>query len=277
MTLAGQLLAYPLLEAETPGGRISYRRAAPTPVRQGPAMVLLHGIGSASASWLRQLQFLGREHLVLAWDAPGYGGSSNLPIEAPVAADYAGRLWAWLDVLGVERAILVGHSLGALMAAAATRGAPARVSRLILLAPATGYGAASAELRESKLRDRLNLLDTLGPQGIADKRGAAMLSATASAEQVAYIKGVMARIEPHGYAQAARMLSGGNLAADLAAIACPIIVASGNADVITPPAGCQAAAQAARTPWIDLGAVGHACPLEAADMINQLLAAAATA
>lgn len=274
MNLTEQLAAFPLLHAETPAGRISYRRAAPTPAPASPALVLLHGIGSASASWLHQLQQLGREQLVLAWNAPGYGGSSDLPMAAPAARDYASRMWAWLDVLGVGQVNLVGHSLGALMAAAATRAAPQRVARLVLLAPASGYGAASAGLRDAKLRDRLSLLDTLGPQGIADQRGAAMLSATASADQVAYIKGVMAQIEPHGYAQAARMLAGGDLAADVATITCPISVASGSADVITPPAGCQAAARAARTGWIDLGAVGHACPLEAADAVKRLLATA---
>lgn len=274
MTLTEQLAAFPLLQSETPAGRISYRRAAPTPAPQNRALVLLHGIGSASASWLHQLQRLGGRQLVLAWNAPGYGGSSDLPMEVPVAGDYARRLWAWLDVLGVGQVDMVGHSLGALMAAAATRAAPQRVASLVLLAPANGYGAASAELRDTKLRDRLTLLDTLGPQGIAEKRGAAMLSATASNDQVAYIKGVMAQIEPHGYAQAVRMLSGGNLAFDVAAITCPISVASGSADVITPPAGCQAAARAARTPWIDLGEVGHACPLEAADQVNQLISAA---
>jgi pimeloyl-ACP methyl ester carboxylesterase len=66
---------------------------------------------------------------VLAWDAPGYGNSAPLaPMAMPGAADYAERLWAWLDALGPQAAaplVLVGHSLGALMACAA----PLRCSR----------------------------------------------------------------------------------------------------------------------------------------------------
>ncbi len=275
MNLSDQLALLPLQYAQVGGAQFAYRRvAAPAGANTAP-LVLLHGIGSASASWLRQIQHFGRGHGVLAWNAPGYSGSNVLPMEAPAAGDYARSMWAWLDALGVDKVILVGHSLGALMAAAATRSTPQRVRHLVLLAPALGYATAPPEVRATRLNDRLRNLETLGPQGMADKRGAAMLSDNATPEQIDFIKMVMAQIEPNGYAQAARMLSGGNLAADLAAITCPITVASGSADVITPPAGCQRAAQAARTAWIDLGAVGHACPLEAAEAVNRLLETAA--
>jgi pimeloyl-ACP methyl ester carboxylesterase len=266
MTLTEQLAAFPQLVAETPLGRVSYRRAG-----SGAPLVLLHGIGSGAGSWLRQLQGLSGGYTVLAWNAPGYGDSAHLPQEAPAAADYAARVWAWLDALGIERVHLVGHSLGALMAGAAARLAPARVARLTLLAPAGGYGKAEPEVRAAKLRDRLANLEALGPAGMAEKRGAAMLSPQAAADEVAFIKGVMAQVDPAGYAQAARMLCNGDLAADLAALSCPVVVASGSLDGITPPTACRAVAAAARTALLDFGPVGHACPLEAAAAVNHLL------
>ena len=283
MRLADQLAAFPLLSAalpaphsaHVPAASIAYRRAGAKP--GAPVLVLLHGIGSTSASWLRQLQVLPAQVTVLAWNAPGYPGSSSLADESPTADHYAARVWAWLDALQIEKLTLVGHSLGALMAAAATRAAPQRVERLFLLSPAAGYGLAAAEVRASKLRDRLHALDKLGPQGMADKRGAALLSPQADAEQVAFSKDVMAQIDPPGYAQAARMLSNGRLVEDLAHITCPIQVASGSLDSITPPAACRLVADAARTPLIDLGPVGHACPLEAADQVNALLGGGARA
>ena len=287
LSLADQLAAYPLLYAETPPGRIAYRRSGDRPAsgpanrsgsRSGtgsagslPPLVLLHGIGSASASWLRQLDNLSSQSTVLAWNAPGYSESAPLPMDSPAAADYATRMWAWLDALGIGKITLAGHSLGALMAGAATRIAPQRVERLFLFSPAGGYGNAEASVRATKLQERLTNLDTLGPRGMAEKRGAAMLSSTASADEIAFIKSVMAEIDPAGYTQAVRMLMHGDLAADLALVNCPVIVASGSADTITPPAACQAVAAAACTPWIDLGPVGHACPLEAAATINRLL------
>ena len=98
-----------------------------------------------------------------------------------------------------------------------------------------------------------------------------MLSPQAAPELVAYVQGVMAQIQPAGYTQAAHLLSGGDLLADLAQLRCPVVVASGQLDTATPPAACQAVAFAVGSPWIYLGAVGHACALEAAAAVNQLL------
>jgi pimeloyl-ACP methyl ester carboxylesterase len=85
------------------------------------------------------------------------------------------------------------------------------------------------------------------------------------------VQAVMAQIQPSGYTHAARMLSGGDLLADLAQLRCPVQVASGSADRITPPAGCQQVAAAAGVAWTDLGPVGHACPLQAGPAVNALL------
>ena len=276
-TLAESLARFASRIAQAAGGTVEWREA-------GDAVevthVLLHGIGSGSGSWLRQLQAAeGRSDVrVVAWNAPGYGQSAHLPAALPTAADYAERAWAWLDALNVSKPFaLIGHSLGAMMAASATASQPARIARLVLMSPARGYGNAPAEERDKKLGDRLNTLAALGPQGIAEKRGGAMLSADAPAELVAYVKNIMAGIDAAGYTQAARMLSTGDLAADIARLRAArpdlrIDVASGSADTITPPAGCQAVAHEAGVAWQNLGNAGHAVALEAADAVNALLA-----
>ena len=272
MTLQQRLAAHALHNTPTPLGTVAWRGAGDA---AAPVMVLLHGIGSASASWLAQLDAAAQGDLLprlIAWDAPGYGTSDALIPQEPNAEDYAQRLWALLDALQITTVHLAGHSLGAMMAAAAARMHPGRVHSLTLLSPAQGYGTASAVLREAKLRDRLHALDTLGPQGMATKRGAAMLSPNASEEQIAYIQSVMAQIHPAGYTQAAHMLSGGDIAADLAQLHCPITVASGSADSITPLAGCMALAERIKAPYLSLGAVGHACAIEAGRAVTQLLA-----
>lgn len=109
------------------GGFIRYRELIGVRTQLIP-VVLLHGIGSASGSWLHQLQdaSLGR---VLAWDAPGYADSSPLKLAEPAAADYAQVLWAWLDALQINEVHLVGHSLGCIMAASAARLHPASTLR----------------------------------------------------------------------------------------------------------------------------------------------------
>ena len=269
MTPLQALASHPLRStALASGARVSYREAG---TAAEVTHVLLHGIGSASGSWVRQLD-AATKHRVLAWDAPGYGDSTPVKTDWPRADDYAERLWAWLDALKVQTPVtLVGHSLGALMAARATLLAPQRVQRLVLLSPAAGYGNAEPAVREQKLRDRLANLERLGPQGMADARAAAMLSPGAPAELVDAVRESMSQVIPAGYTQAARLLAHGTLAADLKQLRLPMAVASGSADGITTPASCQAVAQAAGVPWNDLGSVGHACPLETPGVVNDLL------
>ena len=107
-----------------------------------PAFVLLHGIGSNAASWLSFVHALDARFPCFAWDLPGYGESSPLAEAWPSAEDYAVALERFLDRLGLANIVVVGHSLGALIAArfAATRAA--RTQALVLVSPAAGYGAA---------------------------------------------------------------------------------------------------------------------------------------
>lgn len=256
---------------DTAQGKVQFRSAGMAPK---VTHVLLHGIGSASASWAFQLgAAVGRSDIrVLAWDAPGYGRSTHLPMELPSAQEYAERLWSWLDALYVNQpVVMAGHSLGALMAASATRLRPHAVSRLVLLAPARGYGDAPLAERERVVQGRLSNLQQLGPHGMALARAAAMLSPGAAPALQKAVRETMAQIDPAGYAQAVHMLGQACLAQDLKTVACPVWVASGEADTVTTPANCNAVAQDAAAKRISLGPVGHACPLEAAEAVNELL------
>ncbi|NDC62059.1 MAG: alpha/beta hydrolase [Betaproteobacteria bacterium] len=246
MSLSEQIKAFPLQVAQTAGGPIAYRRAG----SPGSAVwVLLHGIGSASGSWLAQLQAAQNLGLqVLAWDAPGYGQSAPVGPAHPMASDYAVRLWAWLDAMGCDRVNLVGHSLGCL-----------------------GYGLAEPAVRQSKLKDRLDKLQSLGTAGMAAERAPAMLSASASADQLAWVAHTMAHVIPAGYTQASYMLAAEDLATLVQGLQLPIDVACGQADRITPAQGCAQLAAQLRVPFHLLGDVGHACPLEAAQAVNELL------
>lgn len=269
MTLTAILSQHPIRLAKLGGNeRVAFREAGSA---KEVTHVLLHGIGSASGSWVFQLQAaqMRSDVRVLAWDAPGYGQSTPLPSSHPDASEYALRIWDWLDVLGVRDPVtLVGHSLGAIMAARATCLHPTRVRHLALLSPARGYGSANAVERDKKLRDRLTLLKTLGPQGMALTRSAAMLSPRASSGLVDAVRETMASIDPAGYTQASWLLARSDLLADLAAVGCPVTVASGSADFVTPPQACQDVARQVGQDWQDLGPIGHACPLEAPHAVN---------
>jgi len=234
-------------------------------------LVLLHGIGSGAASWVQQLEALGGTRRVLAWDAPGYGASTPVTPSSPKATDYAEVLRDWLDALAIERCVLVGHSLGAIIAGAFAAANPQRVAGLLLISPAAGYGAAAAGVRESKRDQRLAMLAELGTAGLAEKRSANMLSPHADDKARAWVRWNMARIVPHGYAQATHLLANADLAADLARFHGRINVAVGADDTITPPSACARLAHAARTPLQVVPRAGHAGYIEAADAYTAII------
>jgi pimeloyl-ACP methyl ester carboxylesterase len=127
----------PLPEQQT-AVNITYRESGRS---DAPALVLLHGIGSTSAGWRLQYAPLGRHFRVIAWDAPGYGGSKPLSGEAPSVDGYAQSLANLMDSLNVEQAILGTNSWGTPTAVAFARLYPHRVRALILGGPAAGYGS----------------------------------------------------------------------------------------------------------------------------------------
>lgn len=251
------LACFPDMQVHTAHGTTGYREAGAMHLRTLP-VVLLHGIGSGAASWIRQLDVLGSTRRVLAWDAPGYGISTGVASEAPIAADYARALSAWLDAIDVDRCVLVGHSLGAIIAGSFAASAPERVAGLLLISPAAGYGAASKAVRESKRDARLKMLHELGPQGLARERSANMVSHHADEAAREWVRWNMARIVPEGYAQATQLLANADLAADIARFHGRIAVAVGAEDAITPPAACERIAQAADVSLQVMPRAGHA-------------------
>lgn len=100
---------------------------------EGPPLLLLHGIGDSSASWLPVMPGLGRHHTVIAPDLLGHGNSDKPRADYSVAA-YANGMRDLLEVLGVEEATVVGHSLGGGVAAQFAYQYPERCQRLVLVA-----------------------------------------------------------------------------------------------------------------------------------------------
>jgi pimeloyl-ACP methyl ester carboxylesterase len=259
----------PLQQAVLAHGALTWREAG-----QGPPLLLLHGIGSGAASWAGQFEAFAPRHRVIAWDAPGYGSSAPLAVEHPRATDYAQALDALLDHLGVDEAIVLGHSLGAIVAAAWCAGVKRRARGLLLASPARGYASASAEVREAKVRERVQMVEAAGVEGMARERAAALCAPQASAQAVAAVRDNMARVTPGGYAQAAWMLSHEDLMTHLADVPPPLAVLCGELDRTTPPAACERIANDTGAPFVRLQGVAHACYVEDPAQFNRAVAQA---
>jgi len=100
-----------------------------------PPLVLVHGLSSYMGFWEYQVTELAQDRRVLALDLPGYGASArpDAPYTPPWYAEVVVR---WLDEIGVEQAVLVGHSMGGQISMTIALDHPERVERLVLAAPA---------------------------------------------------------------------------------------------------------------------------------------------
>jgi pimeloyl-ACP methyl ester carboxylesterase len=103
--------------------------------RDAPAILLLHGFGASLHTWEPWAAALQGDYRVVRLDLPGFGLSDPDP-----AADYSDErgvaiLVALLDRLGIDRATIVGNSLGGRLAWRLAADRPDRVERLVLISP----------------------------------------------------------------------------------------------------------------------------------------------
>ena len=250
-------------------------------------VVLLHGIGSNAYSFAPLMRAFEGRHPVLAWDTPGYGGSQPLAVDWPDASDYAAALNRLLAHLEISRCVLVGHSLGTLIAARLALVAPRRIAVLVLISPALGYGAEKGGALPPAVAGRIDELDRVGAEKFAMARAPGLLADPAARPHVLQaVEGAMAAIRRPGYDQAARLLAGGRLLDDAAKVDVPTAVLVGAQDRITPPASARRVFDALhgssqRHAYREIADAGHAVcqeqPTEVARTIADIVASKANA
>ncbi len=94
-------------------------------------VVLLHGYLGGAAQWRDQVAALAGRFRVVAIDLPGFGAASDQPAPASIGG-FASHVVDTLDTMGVSRFMLLGHSMGGMIAQEVARRIPARIDRLAL-------------------------------------------------------------------------------------------------------------------------------------------------
>lgn len=266
MTLIEQLAQYELKTIQLGQVQQSYREAG-----QGKNLVLLHGISSGSGSWVKQLQDLSPYFHVVAWDAPGYGNSDSLNVDQPNATDFAMRLKEMLDALNLKNIILVGHSLGALQAAAFNALYPEYVDHLVLANVAQGYKGFDAEKQKDVFEKRPKMLKELGAVGMAQSRGPHLV-AHPTTQVLALIETVMKQISLDGFSKASYLLAYDSIQSYLNVQQKNTNVVMGMSDGITPAKDIQALADAYQlNQCYQIEDAGHLSYLDQAEQFNQIL------
>jgi pimeloyl-ACP methyl ester carboxylesterase len=248
---------------EVSGLQIAYERAG-----SGPALVLLHGyVGDGPTTWRRQLDGLSDEFTVVAWDAPGAGGSSDPP-ERFGLDGYADCLAGFLAELGFGRAFIAGLSFGGTVALGLQRRHAAMSSALILASAYAGWaGSLPPEVVEQRLAQALTLADE-PPKTFVDALLPTMFSMAMPDETVDEFRASMYAFHPRGFRAMARA-SAEDVRDVLPHIDVPALLVYGERDgraPLTVAEALQAAIPGSRL--VVLPGVGHVCNVEAPDEFN---------
>ncbi|MDB4990727.1 MAG: hypothetical protein JWN04_5905, partial [Myxococcaceae bacterium] len=145
----------PESESSAPAYEVQYRtihgyRRAFVHAGKGPAILLIHGIGDSSDTWRDLIRQLARDHTVIAPDLLGHGRSDKPRADYSVAA-YANAMRDLLTVLDVEKATVVGHSLGGGVAMQFAYQYPERCERLVVVSSGGVSREVSPLLRAATL------------------------------------------------------------------------------------------------------------------------------
>ena len=125
---------------------------------QGPAVVLAHPGGGNHLSWWQQVPAFAQTYTCINFDHRGHGSTRDLP-DDPGAAAYAQDLVGLLDHLGIQKAAIVGQSMGGWTGVGVAQVYPERVSALVL-------SNSTGGIRDPELDEHLNVTKTWHPRQI---------------------------------------------------------------------------------------------------------------
>ncbi|CDG82884.1 alpha/beta fold hydrolase [Janthinobacterium agaricidamnosum] len=238
-----------------------------------PSAVFLHGAQNDHSVWALQTRYFAHHGWnVLAPDLPGHGrskGAAKTSVEA-----LAVWLLALLDAAGIEQALLVGHSMGALIALQASLVAPQRVSRLALLGAAYPMRVSDALLDAAKTDEpgAIDMITIWSHASIAQKPAFpgpgfyTMGGARRLQQRIAHINpdNVL-----HTDLCACNAYTGGQAAARAAQ--CPTLFMLGQYDMMTPPRSSQLLTSTISHGTVVMLDSGHAMMAEQPDSVLDTL------
>jgi 3-oxoadipate enol-lactonase len=235
------------------------------------AVLMLHGVGGGLAIWgdeasgtLAALAAAG--YRAVAADFPGYGASTGAPtLDAMVAS-----VRALVAHLQAPRTVLLGHSMGGMVAQELLHRVPDAAQGLVLACTSAAFGKPDGAWQAQFLAQRLAPLDAgLGMAGMAAQLVPGLVSPQASAAARQAAQRVMARVPEATYRTALRAIAGFDRREALAALRVPTLMLAAEHDGTAPPDVMRR--MAARVPgaeFLCLPGAGHIANVEVPAAFN---------
>ncbi len=257
-----------------PGERIGYE-VFPHPAG-APPIVLLHGFTASSASFLSNLRALRDRFTVITVDLLGHGASDSPPETEPYRPHYAvARVIGLLDELGIEKALLCGHSLGGALALRLALDWPERVAGLVIIN--SNSAAGTPRWREEVQPRMVEMAERLRAEGTGFLKRSRIYPAASPrlpADARAQLAADFARLSPLGVAGTAEgLVAQVNVLDRLQELNVPtlIVVGSRDADFVANAPRLAAAMPIGLATTVGIEDAGHAANLEQPEAFHRAL------
>jgi pimeloyl-ACP methyl ester carboxylesterase len=228
------------------------------------AIVLLHGVGGAARIWAPQMaSFAAAGYRPVALDLPGYG--ARPPVDVLDFEALAADVEATIDRLGLHHPVLLGHSLGGMIAQTALRRRPQHYAAAILSGTSPIFGSRDGSFQKKFLQDRLGPLDLgMSMRELAPRLVDEIMGPQPDPAGRALAVELMSAVDEQTYRASMQCLTAFDERANLGLICVPVLCLAGEHDRNAPPAMMQRMAE--KIPgsrYICLDDVGHLPNLEA--------------
>ena len=243
-------------------GQIAYRETG-----TGQTLFFLHGMNGNSKSWENLFYSLSSSFRVIAWDAPSFGGSD---VFGDNIEEYKNAAKALIETLKLKKIILIGHSMGGLIASQLAYDNDVSVSGLILSSTHLGFGCKKGEPLMERYANRLKTFSTkLSDIDYAMERAQRNTPEGTSESVIKFLANVALDIRKESIRDGGRMsqeTDNTNICKDLKV---PVLILSGGKDtVISTEMHASLIAALPRAHKVVFPKAGHASFAEYPDQFN---------
>lgn len=232
----------------------------------GPTILMLHGIGGGHLAFAPQVEtFASAGYRAVAWDMPGYGHSA--PIEPYTFKGLAHSCIQLIESLKCRSVILLGHSMGGMVAQEVVARRPELVTRLILCGTSPAFGKPDGDWQREFIAQRTAPLDAGKTMAdMAEVLVPQMIGPGALPEGVRLATHCMAQVPAATYRRALECLVTFDRRASLGHIHVPTLLIAGEHDRNAPPSVMKKMAEAIpHSTYHEMKGIGHLQNLEAPD------------